>query len=80
MATAFQRRASPWVRSLRWRCEEAENILRGEVLNDATIAAAAAAAAAESRPIDDFRSGGDYRRQMVEVLVARGLKRIAEQG
>lgn len=62
------------------RAPEAEKIVQGEVLNDTTIAAAAAAAAAESRPIDDFRSGGNYRRQMVEVLVARGLKRIAEQG
>lgn len=62
------------------RAAEAEKTVQGEVLNDATIAAAAQAAAAESRPIDDFRSGGSYRKQMVEVLVARGLKRIAEQG
>lgn len=62
------------------RTVTAEKILQGEALNGTNIAAAAAAAAAESRPIDDFRSGGNYRRQMVEVLVARGLKRIAEQG
>jgi CO/xanthine dehydrogenase FAD-binding subunit len=51
--------------------------LHGEALTDAIIRKAAAAAAAETRPIDDFRSGGGYRRQMVETLVARGLKRIA---
>lgn len=61
------------------RSEQAETVLQGETLNDATIAAAAAAAAREARPIDDFRSGGAYRRQMVEVLVARGLKEIALQ-
>ena len=52
----------------------------GEKLNERTIAAAAAAAADESRPIDDFRAGGAYRRQMVDVLVARGLNAIAAQG
>jgi CO/xanthine dehydrogenase FAD-binding subunit len=62
------------------RALKAEKIVQSEALNDTTIAAAGAAAAAESRPIDDFRCGGNYRRQMVEVLVARGLKRIAEQG
>ncbi|MFT5133517.1 MAG: CO/xanthine dehydrogenase FAD-binding subunit, partial [Gammaproteobacteria bacterium] len=55
------------------RTSEAEKLLQGEPLNDTTIAAAAAAAAKESRPIDDFRAGGDYRRRMVEVLVKRGL-------
>jgi carbon-monoxide dehydrogenase medium subunit len=60
------------------RALDAEAVLRGEALTDATIAAAAAAAAAEARPIDDFRSGGDYRRRMVEALVARGLKRMTE--
>lgn len=59
------------------RAKDAEALLRGEILTVATIGKAAAAAAAESRPIDDFRSGGGYRRQMVETLVARGLKRIA---
>ncbi|MFT5350912.1 MAG: CO/xanthine dehydrogenase FAD-binding subunit [Planctomycetota bacterium] len=59
------------------RTSEAEKLLQGEPLNDTTIAAAAAAAAKESRPIDDFRAGGDYRRRMVEVLVKRGLNEIA---
>ena len=62
------------------RAPEAEGILQGETLNDATIAAAAEAAAKESKPIDDFRASGDYRRQMVEVLVKRGLNEIARQG
>ena len=61
------------------RTPEAEGILRGEALNDSTIAAAARAAAKESRPIDDFRATGGYRRQMVEVLVKRGLNEIARR-
>ena len=61
------------------RTPETETLLRGESLNEVTIAAAAATAAGESRPIDDFRATGDYRRQMVEVLVKHGLNAIAEQ-
>jgi CO/xanthine dehydrogenase FAD-binding subunit len=60
------------------RAANAEAILLGKSLNNETIAAAAAAAASEARPIDDFRAGGEYRRQMVEVLVARGLNEIAQ--
>ena len=59
------------------RASAAEALLTGEPLNDATIAAAAATAAKESQPIDDFRASADYRRRMVEVLVARGLNEVA---
>ena len=62
------------------RAPEAEGLLQGEPLNDSTIAAAAATAARESRPIDDFRATGAYRRQMVEALVKRGLNEVARQG
>ena len=62
------------------RTPEAEEILRGEPLNEMTINTAAACAAGESRPIDDFRASGAYRRQMVEALVKRGLNEIAQQG
>lgn len=61
------------------RTRETENLLQGEPLNEVTIAAAAATAAREARPIDDFRAGGAYRRQMVETLVKRGLNHIAQQ-
>ena len=61
------------------RTPEAEGILRGEPLNEVTIAAAAVTAAKESQPIDDFRATGDYRRKMVEALVKRGLNEIAQQ-
>jgi carbon-monoxide dehydrogenase medium subunit len=59
------------------RATTAEAMLKGEPLNETTIAAAAAAAALESRPIDDFRASGNYRRRMVEVLVRRGLNELA---
>lgn len=59
------------------RASVAEGLLQGESLNDKNIAAAAAAAAREARPIDDFRASGAYRRNMVEVLVTRGLNEIA---
>ena len=59
------------------RAKDAEAALHGETLTDETIRRAAAAAAAECRPIDDFRAGARYRRQMVETLVARGLMRMA---
>jgi CO/xanthine dehydrogenase FAD-binding subunit len=62
------------------RAIKAEKFLQDETLNDKTIAAAAALAASEAQPIDDFRAGGNYRRQMVEVLVTRGLKEIASNG
>ena len=59
------------------RVPAAENLLRGQALNAAVIDAAAATAATESRPIDDFRATGTYRRRMVAALVRRGLNDIA---
>ena len=61
------------------RTPETEKLLQGESLNEVTINAAAAMAAGESRPIDDFRATGAYRRQMVEALIRRGLEEIAQQ-
>ena len=61
------------------RAPKAEALLVGGALSDQAIAEAASAAALEAQPIDDFRSGGAYRRQMVEALVARGLRQIAAQ-
>ncbi|MDX1403399.1 MAG: xanthine dehydrogenase family protein subunit M [Woeseiaceae bacterium] len=59
------------------RAPAAEAELQGKSLTTARIASAAAAAAAESKPIDDFRASGAYRRRMVEVLVRRGLEQLA---
>ena len=59
------------------RVSQAEELLRGEPLNEVVINAAAASAAQEARPIDDFRATSAYRRQMVAALVRRGLAQIA---
>ncbi len=67
------------VASVAMRATQAEEALQGKPLDENTISTAAAAAASESRPIDDFRASGDYRRRMVEVLVKRGLDKIAEE-
>lgn len=59
------------------RAHRAETKLLDKPLSATSISAAAAAAAAETSPIDDFRASADYRRRMIEVLVKRGLERIA---
>jgi CO/xanthine dehydrogenase FAD-binding subunit len=59
------------------RVPAAEAALAGRRLDATTIAAAAAAAAAAARPIDDVRASAGYRREMVEVLVRRGLRAVA---
>lgn len=60
------------------RASKAEAVLEEQGLNGSSTVAAASAA--ETRPIDDFRAGGKYRREMVEVLVKRGLQQIADGG
>ncbi|MCJ7595798.1 MAG: xanthine dehydrogenase family protein subunit M [Desulfobacterales bacterium] len=52
----------------------AERALKGEKVSEGAILAAARTAAEESRPIDDHRASGEYRRMMVEVLVKRALR------
>ena len=56
------------------RAHAAEAELSGRELTPERIAAAAAAAANESSPIDE------YRRNMVRVLVSRGLHELAQNG
>ena len=59
------------------RAEAAEAYLAGRALDEETIAAAAQLALEAAQPIDDIRGSAEYRRAMVEVLVARGLRQIA---
>lgn len=56
---------------------EAEAYLGGRELTPETIAAAAEQAQNTSAPIDDVRGSASYRREMVRVLVKRGLEQIA---
>ena len=55
------------------RVPAAEGTLVGSPLNDGRIAEAADLAAQAAAPITDVRSGADYRREMVRVLVRRAL-------
>ncbi len=56
--------------------EEAERYLSGKKLSEAVIAEAARLAMAASRPIDDIRGSAAYRREMVRVCTARGLRSL----
>lgn len=61
-----------------FRARKAETLLRGRAPTADLVAEAAAQAAAESSPIDDIRATGTYRREQVEVLVARLLNQTIE--
>jgi len=59
------------------RAEEAEAFLKGKVLSRETIVRAAELAANAARPIDDLRASAAYRREMVRVGTAKGLRALA---
>ena len=59
------------------RAPEAEAVLRGSPATSASFLDAGRAAAAAARPIDDVRASADYRRAMLEVVVARVLAAAA---
>jgi xanthine dehydrogenase iron-sulfur cluster and FAD-binding subunit A len=61
------------------RAKAAEEFLAGKPLTDETIAQAARLALDAASPIDDIRSSAEYRRAMVETLVARSLRQIQNQ-
>jgi xanthine dehydrogenase iron-sulfur cluster and FAD-binding subunit A len=58
---------------------EAEEYLRGKKMTDEVIAKAAELAMNASRPIDDVRGSAAYRREIVRVITARGLKALREK-
>jgi carbon-monoxide dehydrogenase medium subunit len=55
------------------RAKRAEAALRGQKLDERSIATAADTAMGESRPISDVRGSADYRREMVRVLTRRAI-------
>lgn len=61
------------------RARQAEAALLGQRLTPERLAAAGRAAAAECAPIDDLRATGEYRRMVVETLVARAVATAAER-
>ena len=58
--------------------EEAESFLQGQKLTNEVVEEAARLSAAAARPINDIRGSAAYRREMVRVLTARGLRAILE--
>jgi carbon-monoxide dehydrogenase medium subunit len=58
------------------RLPAAESSARGQRLDEDVIRAVARAAAAEVDPVTDVQGSAEYRRQMVEVWVARALRRL----
>lgn len=59
------------------RARRTEEYLLGRELDEDCIKEASGIAQSEATPIDDIRSEADYRREMVGVLLGRGLSRIA---
>lgn len=62
------------------RCLKTEDRLRGQTVDQATIAAAKTELRNEISPIDDIRSTKDYRMQVSQNLLEDFLKRLAATG
>jgi CO/xanthine dehydrogenase FAD-binding subunit len=65
-----------------FRAKNSEAVLRGETLNADTgdlVSRSAKIASEESSPIDDMRGKADYRRHLVEVMVANGVNRLISE-
>jgi len=56
------------------RAKETEKILEGNLLDDGIIRKARDCAKQECSPITDIRGSADYRREMVGVLVEKGIR------
>ncbi|HKA81552.1 MAG TPA: xanthine dehydrogenase family protein subunit M, partial [Xanthobacteraceae bacterium] len=54
-----------------------EDVLNGQVIDDAVIAKAEAAAAAAVDPPDDIHASAAYRRALTGTMVERALKQAA---
>ena len=61
------------------RAYETEKYLNGKELDERTICGASDLVKIEAHPIDDLRSTAEYRREMVGVLLKRGLLQILSQ-
>ena len=59
--------------------EEAEKFLAGKKLTEKNIAQAAELAIQAAHPIDDVRGSAAYRREMVKIITARGLRAIRDE-
>jgi len=62
------------VASTPMRARSAEEMMRGERIDDALIDRSAQAASDEARPISDVRASAQYRKEMVKVFTRRALR------
>jgi len=62
-----------------FRARRAEGVLVGQKIGSDLAEEAARRAREESRPISDVRASADYRRMLVETLVARAVLKAAER-
>ncbi|MCP4694579.1 MAG: xanthine dehydrogenase family protein subunit M [Desulfobacterales bacterium] len=60
------------------RAKQAEELLNGRTLNPDLIERAARAASDETNPISDFRASAAYRKELVKVLVSKGVNKLIE--
>ncbi len=61
------------------RATRAEDVLRGNQIDDDLLQKAAQTAFNQCSPIDDIRSSAEYRCKMIKVLVPRAIKQAAAQ-
>ena len=62
------------------RAHGAEAYLRGRTISDEALARAGVLAGEESRPRDSIRGSAEYRRNLVEVLTKRALRKAIDAG
>lgn len=62
------------------RAKGAEEFLKGKKISDELLAEAGIKAAQESRPRDSIRGSAEYRRNLVEVLTKRALRKAIDEG
>ena len=56
------------------RSRRAEDLLKGQIITDALIEAAAGVSAEDAQPSTDINGSEEYKREIVQVLVARSIK------
>jgi carbon-monoxide dehydrogenase medium subunit len=61
------------------RAKQAEQVLRGREVNDATLREMGEVAATEVDPMDDNRGSAEYKREMVKVLVRRAAQEALQR-
>jgi len=61
------------------RLQKVEALLKGKWIDESLIARVAMTASGEVDPIQDVRASAEYRREMIEVFVERGIKNALER-